>query len=129
MKRFFLFLFSACTLLQCSDDSQQLMICGPACSTLATVRDITGLDACHGFVFQLEDGTQLRPYITFYCGTMPIPEEIQNDPLYDFEFVEGKRVMLDYQILNTDFADACMAGQYARITCLSEIDVVSEDTR
>jgi hypothetical protein len=34
-----------------------------ACNTLATVRDLRGLDGC-GFVFELADGKRLEPQIT-----------------------------------------------------------------
>jgi hypothetical protein len=100
-----------------------------SCKTLVTVRDITGLDACSGFVFELEDGTKLRPVITFFCGTPPVPKDVQENPLEGFEFVDGKKVWINYEVLETDFADACMVGQYARITCLTEVQLSSNDTR
>ena len=55
----------------------------------ATVRDLTGLDGC-GFVFELEDGTRLEPQRMGYCGTGPLSKEITEDPLFDFEFIDGK---------------------------------------
>jgi hypothetical protein len=55
----------------------------------------------------------------FECGTPPIPEEQLNDPLRDFQFVDGKKVGIDYYEENA-FGSACMIGKTVRITCISE---------
>lgn len=113
MKRFFILIFSGLFLIQCTDNSS-------SCSTYATVRDLTGLDGC-GFVFELEDGTRLEPQLLFVCGTPPIPKEVTEDPLYNFEFVDGKRVRIAY--VETDQSSICMVGPTVKITCLEEIPV------
>lgn len=101
----------------CSDD-----VLSPentnTCSTPATVRDLSGLDGC-GFVFELNDGTRLEPVIIGYCGTPPLPKEITENPLYRFEFVEGKQVLISYTL--TDGASICMVGPRVTITCISEV--------
>jgi hypothetical protein len=90
------------------------------CSTFATLHDMTGLDGC-GFVFELEDGTILEPVRIFRCGTPPAPDEgrVPSDPLEDFEWVDGKQVFLDYELLE-ESASICMMGKPARITCIQE---------
>lgn len=107
------FSFALIALLSCTDGSVE-----PACSTPATVRDLTGLDGC-GWVFELEDGTQLQPYWIMRCGTPPVAREMEDSPIYDFEFVDGKTVFIDYE-LKTDVFNACMAGPVAEIICISD---------
>lgn len=90
-----------------------------ACNTPATVRDLTGLDGC-GWVFELEDGTKLIPHWQWgFCGTPPLPEGMAEDPLFQFEYVDGKTVFIDYTIL-TDMSTACMAGPVAKISCITD---------
>jgi hypothetical protein len=88
----------------------------PSCSTRATVRDLTGLDGC-GFVFELEDGTRLEPVRVFYCGTEPFVAPT-DDPLYNFEFADGKKVKISYELSNG--GSICMVGPSVKITCLTE---------
>ena len=95
------------------------------CTTLATVRDRTGLDGC-GFVFELTDGSYLEPYRVFFCGTPPLPKEATEDPLYNFAFADGKKVMIGYESCK-DCASICMVGQIVKITCLTEIESASDN--
>lgn len=88
------------------------------CSTPAIVRDLSGLDGC-GFVFELTDGTRLEPVRVFYCGTPPLPKEMTENPLYDFEFVDGQRVRISYTPAQA--ASICMVGTPVTITCISEV--------
>ena len=86
MKNIIPALFAATLLFsQCSEDDVQMK-----CSTPATVRDLTGLDGC-GYVFELEDGTRLEPVRNLICGTPPLPKEVTEDPLFNFQFEEGKK--------------------------------------
>jgi hypothetical protein len=85
----------------------------------ATVKDLTGLDGC-GFVFELADGTRLEPQRLFYCGTSPLPQEVTEDPLYDFQFVHGKQVRIGYEVI-PDAVSICMVGKIVKITCIEEI--------
>lgn len=88
------------------------------CSVPATVRDLTGFDGC-GWVFELSDGQRLEPQrMILMCGTPPLPPEITEDPLYDFEWVNGKTVYISYQEL--DAASICMVGPVVKITCISD---------
>lgn len=87
------------------------------CSTPATLRDLTGLDGC-GFVFELDNGTRLEPLRMLYCGTPPLPKEVTEDPLYNFEWVDGKRVLINYELSSSP--SICMVGQTVKITCISE---------
>lgn len=100
----------------CEDDK----ILNATCDTgeIATVRDLTGLDGC-GFVFELNDGTRLEPMRLMFCGTPPLPEEVTEDPLYDFQFVDGKQVRIGYEEIQ-DVASICMVGKIVRITCIEE---------
>ena len=89
------------------------------CGTEATVRDLTGLDGC-GYVFELNDGTRLLPvWDVYYCGTPPLPKEVTEDPLYNFEYVDGKKVIIGYEERSNN-ATICMAGRPVKITCLEE---------
>lgn len=92
-----------------------------SCTIPATVRDLSGLDGC-GFVFELEDGTRLIPvWDVGWCGTPPLPKEVTNDPLYAFEFADGKKVLIGYAERN-DIVTTCMAGPTVKITCLKEVE-------
>ena len=114
MKNIIPALFAATLLFsQCSEDDVQMK-----CSTPATVRDLTGLDGC-GYVFELEDGTRLEPVRNLICGTPPLPKEVTEDPLFNFQFEEGKKVLIDFQPV--DAGSICMAGTPVKITCLTEI--------
>jgi hypothetical protein len=92
---------------------------------LATVHDLRGLDGC-GFVFELADGKRLEPHILYYCGTPPLPKEVTENPLFNFEFADGKQVKIGYEILKNE-ASICMVGDVVKITCLEEIQVASKD--
>lgn len=85
----------------------------------ATVRDLTGLDGC-GFVFELQNGTRLQPYMIGYCGTPPLPKEITENLLYDFEWVDGKEVIIGFEEVE-GAAGICMVGPIVKITCLQEV--------
>jgi hypothetical protein len=115
MKNFTFLLLAILLLLQCSEEDVQ-----KTCSIPATVRDLTGLDGC-GFVFELEDGTRLEPISSYglMCGTPPLPKEITEDPLFNFNFADGKKVLISYEL--TASGSYCMAGLPAKITCVSEI--------
>ncbi len=93
-----------------------------ACGVSATVRDLTGLDGC-GFVFELSDGTRLEPIRLFYCGTPPLPKEVTEDPMFDFQFVDGKKVRLDYEDMAPQYASICMVGKMVKITCVEEVAI------
>jgi hypothetical protein len=118
------FLILAVSLLVATScDEEQIDTSG--CTTSATVRDLTGLDGC-GFVFELEDGSYLEPVRMMVCGTGPLPKEVTEDPLFDFEFVDGKKVTIGYEeIMNR--ASICMVGKTVRVTCITEADVNSNE--
>jgi hypothetical protein len=109
--------FSAVLFWGCEEDKITSISCDQG--VMATVKDLTGLDGC-GFVFELNDGTRLEPIRLMYCGTPPLPKEVTKDPLYDFEFVDGKQVRMGYEEIN-DAASICMVGKIVRITCIEEI--------
>jgi hypothetical protein len=115
MKKILTLLFVSMIVFSCTDDIEV----DEGCSTPATVKDLTGLDGC-GFVFELEDGTRLEPQRIFFCGTPPLPKEAIEDPLYNFQFVDGKKVLIDYEELDGAMS-ICMAGPVVRITCLKEV--------
>ena len=104
-------MFSAC------DDNLMQASCDEG--VRATVRDLTGLDGC-GFVFELQDGTRLEPQRLMYCGTPPLPKEVTEDPLYNFEWVDGKQVVIAYKEV-PETGSFCMVGPIVKITCLQEI--------
>lgn len=95
------------------------------CSTPATLRNLEGLDGC-GWVFELNDGTRLEPRRLMYCGTPPLPKEVTEDPLYNFEYIDGKRVFIDYEPI-ADAVSICMVGDVVRITCISDRIVSNQE--
>jgi hypothetical protein len=113
---FVLFFIFACSGDDHFDDS---------CSTRATVRNLTGMDGC-GFVFELENGTRLEPVRTFigFCGTPPLPKEVTEDPLYNFEWIDGKTVTISYELSMSP--SICMVGQTVKITCIRELTTTSD---
>jgi hypothetical protein len=112
MKKPALIILLAFTFFQCENDSPK------DCSTPATIRDLTGLDGC-GWVFELEDGTRLEPvWDQGFCGFGEIGEK---KSLNDFELVDGKPVLINYQIVENGVS-ICMVGPVVKITCISEID-------
>jgi len=114
-----LLLFSSC-----EDEEINKADCDSPVS--ATLRDFTGLDGC-GFVFELEDGTRLEPVrIMLFCGTPPLPKEVTEDPLYGFEFVDGKKVKIGYKEWE-DSVSICMAGPIVKINCIEEEEVTPQN--
>ena len=113
MNRLIITIFIAVAFIRCNDNVVEV-----SCSTPATVVDLTGLDGC-GYVFELEDGTRLEILRMMYCGTPPLPKEVTEDPLYNFEFVDGKKVFIDYDLVE-GYGSICMVGKIAKITCIQE---------
>jgi hypothetical protein len=87
----------------------------------ATVRDLSGLDGC-GFVFELADGSRLEPRRLLYCGTPPLPKKVTDDPLYNFEFVDGNHVRIGFEEI-PDAVSICMVGRVVKITCIEKINL------
>ena len=92
-----------------------------ACGTLATIRDLRGLDGC-GFVLELENGERLEPVLNSNCW----------DPSYQYaptienvRFMDGKQVSIAYTVL-PDRGSICMVGKVVEITCISEIGKADE---
>ncbi len=113
------FLFVLAFFFNCS--TEQVETTG--CNTEATVRDLTGLDGC-GFVFELNNGIRLEPVRLMYCGTPPLPKEVTDDPLFNFQFVNGKRVKIQFE--ETEGASICMVGPLVKITCITELGVIED---
>jgi hypothetical protein len=91
-----------------------------ACGTMATIRDLRGLDGC-GFVLELDNGERLEPVYNYDCGTPPLPA-----PTIDHvQFADGKRVSIAYNVL-TDRVSICMVGKVVEITCISETGSAEE---
>jgi hypothetical protein len=122
MKKLAGILFLSVTLLSCEEGFDSVVPCDEGVE--ATVRDLAGLDGC-GFVFVLNDGRKLEPYLIGYCGTPPIPKEVTEDPLYGFEWRDGKKVKIGYTEM-PERNGVCMAGLQVKITCLEEEDSATE---
>jgi hypothetical protein len=119
----FLIALSSFSLLNCDEEQWLRTTCEDG--VLATVRDLRGLDGC-GFVFELANGTKLEPQMLGYCGTPPLPKEITENPLYDFEWLDGKQVRINYEEI-TDAASICMVGKIVKITCIEEVLSITEE--
>ncbi len=74
---------------------------GAACTTPATVRDLSGLDGC-GKVLELAGGARLLPNGRVWQG---------------FAATAGQRVTISYTPL-AGVMTACMAGQSVTVTCI-----------
>jgi hypothetical protein len=121
MKGIVLILTLSITLLSCEEGFDGSVPCYRGVE--ATLRDLSGLDGC-GFVFVLNDGTKLEPIRLLYCGTPPLPKEVTEDPLFQLEWVDGKKVIIGYEV--TKALNACMAGPIVKITCLTEVGTSQE---
>lgn len=93
-----------------------------SCGTLATIRDLRGLDGC-GFVLELENGERLEPVYDYgFCGTPPLPAPVIND----VQFTDGMRVSITYKEV-TDKGGICMAGKLVEVTCISKVITGNEE--
>ncbi|WP_157493964.1 hypothetical protein [Fulvivirga imtechensis] len=92
-----------------------------SCTYNATIKDLSGLDGC-GYLFMLENGDYLEPVWRWgFCGTPPLPEGATEDPLWDFQFEDGKKLRLGFEYTN-NYGSSCMKGKTVIITCLETID-------
>jgi hypothetical protein len=115
MKNLIVFALALLALAACEEEKLN-----DECSaaTPATIRDFNELDGC-GWVFELEDGTILQPIMLMpFCGTPPLPKEVTENPLYNYPFEDGKRVLINY--VSADFVTACMAGETVNIRCIED---------
>jgi len=119
MKKLTLTLFAlSALLLSCSEERIDTAKCGIP----ATVRDLTALNVCGSYVFELEDGTRLVPVWDMgYCGTPPLPKEVTEDPLYNFQFIDGTKVIIGFEE-RKDVSVMCVAAKPAKITCLEIVE-------
>lgn len=87
------------------------------CAYHAVVVDMTTLDGC-GYMFRLDNGKYLQPVWRWgFCGTPPLPEGAEDDPLWNFRYEAGKQVMIGFEYTN-EYANACMMGRTVIVTCL-----------
>ena len=74
------------------------------CATLATVRDLTGLDGC-GTVLVLGSGQRLQPTGTVWQS---------------FRATDGQKVLMDYKD-SPGTVSTCMVGKVVELTCIREL--------
>jgi len=117
MKNILFILVLSLTMYSCQEDDPDLL---DSCSIFATVIDKSELDGC-GYILKLNDGEILIPIIRYYCGTPPLPVEITEDPLYNFQFYDGQLVKIDYEFPEESYYSTCMAGKSVIITCITDI--------
>lgn len=116
MKTLLIAVISALILTSCHRDGEDSV----SCSIPATVKNYSGLDGC-GYVFVLDNGIVLIPYNPIaICGTPPLPKEVTQNPLYNFQYVDGRKIKINYEEM-PDMVTTCMAGKVVKITCLSEV--------
>jgi len=90
-----------------------------SCDVMGTVRDYTGTDGC-GFIFEDDDGNVYEPLSMYWpCPTGVSDEDLKADPLYNFQYVDGKRISFSYEL--SDAGSICMVGKVAIITCLEDL--------
>lgn len=117
MNKTVVLLFIAFIVISCDDSNSK-----KNCETVATIRDLRGLDGC-GFVLELADGTILDPQALVSRGA-DNPTK-RDDPYQGIEPVEGKKVMINYTPVE-GVANTCMAGQLVAITCISVDSSIAE---
>lgn len=97
----------------------------PACEVEATLLDLSKYDGCR-FVFQLDDGTKLEPYITDCIILGDGQRNVEPDPMMNFEMVDSKRVKISYRFLtdlnNEHQLSLCQAIPVVKITCITEVE-------
>ncbi|MGV3641204.1 MAG: hypothetical protein ACO1NZ_11830 [Adhaeribacter sp.] len=105
---------NSCSLIDRSEDAT------PACTTLATVKDMRGLDGC-GFILVLDNGEKLEPVRTpvFFCGTGNYANSSKPSPSVWFDFKDGQKVKIAYEVL--DRPSICMMGKPVQLTCITEV--------
>jgi hypothetical protein len=127
MKKVIVLILISAFLFNCSEEESSSKN-EPTCSTAATIKNLAGLDGC-GYVFELQDGSRLEPsLIKFFCGTPPLPKEVTEDPLYNYEFVDGKKVLINYEVLK-DVMSICMVGKPVRITCIQDAMTTQQENQ
>jgi len=117
MKKVFIIVIFTLSLSACNSDDLSI---SQDCIYTATVVDLRGLDGC-GYVFKLDNGDILEPIWQWgFCATPPIPKEVTEDPLWDFNFIEGQRVRLGFKPTQ-EMASICSVGKQVHITCVEVI--------
>ena len=102
---------NSCSLVDRSEDAT------PECTTLATVKDMRGLDGCR-FILVLDNGERLQPVQIFRCGNEPAGQT-GNNPLRQFELKDGQRVKIGYK--ESTMPTICMFGKTIELTCITEV--------
>jgi len=91
------------------------------CEIPATVVDMSGLNGC-GYMIKLDNNELLYPVWRWgWCGTPPLPEGAETDPLMNFEFRENQKVSISYELPEQEYGNICMSGTSVIITCIEEI--------
>ena len=75
----------------------------PNCSTLVTVRDLTGLDGCR-MVLELSDGQRLEPLGSVWQAYTPH---------------DGEKLYIAYELESA--VSICMVGETVRLTCIQPV--------
>jgi hypothetical protein len=97
-----------------------LLSCDPANQGCNRHAKVVNLGQGCGFGFELNDGARLyHVWDVLDCGTPPLPREVTEHPMYNFQFVEGKRVFLAFK--ETNPVGNCTTAKPAKITCLKEL--------
>ena len=90
------------------------------CDNKGTLRDFTALEGC-GWVIVGDNGIFYKTVSKWgWCGTGLTEEDLMSDPLYKFEWIDGKRVSFSFDKKSSEKTD-CMSGKSVVITCISEI--------
>lgn len=118
----FLLLLSLLLLSAVTSCQKSEIVPKQTCGTLATIRDLRGLDGC-GFVLELDNGERLEPVYDYgFCGTPPLPAPV----IDDVQFIDGKRVSIAYTE-RPDLGSICMVGKVVEITCISLVTTDEEN--
>ena len=112
---------SLIVLLLISCKEEELIQNSGNCDIVATVVDMSGLDGC-GYMIKLENNELLYPIWRWgWCGTPPLPDGAETDPLMNFVFKENQSVSISYELPEQEYGNICMSGTQVVITCIEEI--------
>ncbi len=95
----------------------------PSCTTEVVVVDRSQLDGC-GMQLKTNEGKYLVPIQgMLICGTPPLPPEFDNF----IHLIEGKKYKINFDYVEKEYYDICMAGKPIKVTCVTELNSTLEN--
>lgn len=112
------------SLNSCGLTNPEAEVAPDTCTTLATVKDMRGLDGC-GFILVLDNGEKLEPINNGRIQQPATTLQIKNCwvlPQADPALADGQRVKIGYKEVSG--ASICMIGKTVELTCITVVSTV-----